>query len=103
MKSTRNLSRRGLLQSAGAAVPTLRLMEAAAAPTENAKFTPVDLSAYFNTSSAGFGPRERARQMGGPSGSRDGLIRTPGGKRSTSWPRFTTRRSSPTPRWNTST
>jgi hypothetical protein len=53
---------------------------AAAPPEDGAKFTPIDLGPYFNTSSAGFGPRERARQMGGLDGPQGDLVRTPGGK-----------------------
>jgi len=45
------------------------------------KFTPIDLSAFFNCSAQDFGPRERAKRLGGDS-ARDGLIRVPGGKQS---------------------
>ena len=43
------------------------------------KFTPVDLSPYFNVSPRDFGPREKAKEIGGGS-ARDGLIRVPTGK-----------------------
>ena len=40
------------------------------------KFTPLDLSQYFNASPRSFGPRAQAREMAS-----DGLIRTPAGER----------------------
>jgi hypothetical protein len=47
--------------------------------TTSAKFTPVDLTRYFNSSPRDFGPRERAKALKGDSAN-DGLIRTPAGK-----------------------
>ena len=44
------------------------------------KFTPIELSAYFNSSSREFGTREKAALIGGDS-AKDSLIRVPGGKR----------------------
>jgi hypothetical protein len=45
----------------------------------NGKFTPVDLSSYFNCSAHEFGPREQAALIGGES-ARDSLVRVPSGK-----------------------
>ncbi|MCZ6514288.1 MAG: hypothetical protein O6850_00310, partial [Acidobacteria bacterium] len=84
-KGNRNdWSRRGFLQTVGAGVPTLTVMlgenaaGAASAPNDAAaasgKFTPLDLSAHFNSSAKDFGPRAHARRF-----SKDGLIRAPGG------------------------
>jgi hypothetical protein len=42
------------------------------------KFTPIDLAPYFNASPINFGPRDRAKELGGDS-AHDGLIRTPAG------------------------
>jgi len=44
------------------------------------KFTPIDLSAHFNSSSREFGPCEKAALIGGES-AKDSLIRVPAGKR----------------------
>lgn len=86
------VSRREFLLTVGATAPTISLMEggasggapgptpAADARDANGKFTPVDLGAYFNSSSQEFGPRERAALIGGDS-AKDSLIRVPGGKR----------------------
>ncbi|PYU88964.1 MAG: hypothetical protein DMG08_23315 [Acidobacteria bacterium] len=84
-------SRRRFLQTVGTGVPTLTVLlnEPHAGPglpagpgaTASAKFTPIDLSAFFNCSAKDFGPRERAKRLGGDS-ARDGLVRVPGGKQS---------------------
>jgi hypothetical protein len=71
-------------------VPTLALMlqgteaggkdgQQASREDSSVKFTPIDLSRYFNASSARFGPRERAKETGGES-AKDGLLRPPGGE-----------------------
>jgi hypothetical protein len=84
-------SRREFLLTVGATAPTISLMEgeASGAPNpgpepqqsdNNGKFTPLDLSAYFNSSSWEFGTREKAALIGGDS-AKDSLIRVPGGKR----------------------
>src|SRR5205809_4351056 len=80
-------SRRRFLQTVGT-VPTLTLLlnESPTRPGSPAtavasKFTPIDLSAFFNCSAKDFGPRERAKRLGGDS-ARDGLVRVPGGKQS---------------------
>ena len=84
-------SRRQFLLTVGATAPTLNLMEGSASGAPNpapeteagdaeGKFTPLDLSAHFNSSSREFGPRERAALIGGDS-AHDFLIRVPGGKR----------------------
>ena len=44
------------------------------------KFTPIELSAYFNSSSQEFGTREKAALIGGDS-AKDSLIRVPRGWR----------------------
>ena len=81
MDSKTGWKRRTFLQGVVVGMPMLRMIGAAAAPPEDgAKFTPIDLGPYFNTSSAGFGHRERARQVGGPGGPQGDLVRTPGGK-----------------------
>ena len=83
-------SRREFLLTVGAA-PTISLMEGEPSgalrpvPQPQAgdvdrKFTPIDLSAYFNASSQEFGTREKAMLIGGES-AKDSLIRVPGGKR----------------------
>ncbi len=85
-KSRLDRSRRTFLQAVGTGVPTLSLMlregAAAGGPPDtdsgSEKFTPLDLSALFNTSAGEFGPRDRAKGMGGDS-QRDGLIRLPAG------------------------
>jgi hypothetical protein len=43
------------------------------------KFTPLDLSPFFNCSPVDFGPREQAKSLNGYAG-RPGLIRTPAGR-----------------------
>ncbi len=84
-------SRRQFLLTVGATAPTLNLMEGSASGAPNpapeteagdaeGKFTPLDLSAHFNSSSREFGPRERAALIGGDS-AHDLLIRVTGGKR----------------------
>lgn len=83
-------TRRDFLRTGSVVVPTLKRMlagDAAApvgqdesgSPADPDKFAPVELSSYFNASSSDFGPRDRARDMGGPS-KQDGLIHTPSGK-----------------------
>jgi hypothetical protein len=62
--------------ASGAPTPSPAL-EAADA---GSKFTPLELSAYFNSSSEEFGTREKAALLGGES-SHDFLIRVPAGKR----------------------
>ena len=84
-------SRREFLVTVGAGAPTIRLMGASggtapypaaqeATPVGGGKFTPIDLGAYFNSSSQEFGTREKAALIGGDS-AKDSLIRVPGGKR----------------------
>ena len=84
-------SRRDFLLTVGAAAPTLTLMESGAegAPSgipkpqvgeAGSKFTPVDLSSFFNSSARDFGTREKATLIGGIS-AKDSLIRVPTGKR----------------------
>jgi hypothetical protein len=84
-------SRRQFLLTVGATAPTISLMEGEAiglprpspppdAADASGKFTPIDLSAYFNSSSREFGSREMAALLGGDS-AKDSLIRVPGGKR----------------------
>ncbi|HSB12953.1 MAG TPA: CehA/McbA family metallohydrolase [Bryobacteraceae bacterium] len=82
MDSKAGWNRRRLLQAVGASVPTLKLVgvAASAAQGDGAKFTPIDLSPYFNASSAEFGPRGMGRQTGAPGARGDVLIRPPGGK-----------------------
>ena len=84
-KSLEDQSRRVFLQTVGAGVPTLSLalQEARAAADEAphgppAKFSPVDLHAFYNCSAKDFGPRERAKELGGET-AKDGLVRVPGG------------------------
>ncbi|HXP11855.1 MAG TPA: hypothetical protein VN828_25330, partial [Acidobacteriaceae bacterium] len=83
-------TRRDFLRTGSVVVPTLKRMLAGDAsaivgqdesgsPPDPGKFAPVELSSYFNASSSDFGPREQARDMGGPS-RQDGLIHTPSGK-----------------------
>jgi hypothetical protein len=85
------VSRREFLVTVGATAPTLSLMGSKASGTEGSaaepeapdasgKFTPIDLSSYFNSSSQEFGTREKAAMIGGDS-VKDSLIRVPGGKR----------------------
>jgi len=85
----RNWSRRTFLRTVGAGVPTLSLMMAGGdVPSgqevgpnqeyDKNKFTPVDLSHYFNCSSSDFGPRPQAKAPGDDS-AEAGLLRTPGG------------------------
>lgn len=84
-------SRREFLATVGAGAPTIRLMGAPggsaphpaaqeATPVGSGKFTPIDLGAYFNSSSQEFGTRDKAALIGGDS-AKDSLIRVPGGKR----------------------
>lgn len=91
-KPAQGVSRRDFLRAVGATAPTISLMAAAASsaaepplprPESNeadGKFTPVDLSTYFNSSSREFGTREKAGFIGGDS-SKDFLIRVPTGRR----------------------
>ena len=83
-------SRRDFLLTVGATAPTISLMgsEAGGPPSPGPqgeardggdKFTPIDLGAYFNSSSQEFGTREKAALIGGES-AKDSLIRVPGGK-----------------------
>jgi len=84
-------TRREFLRSVSATVPTVTLLvqggcigaQAAASPnaeTVSPKFSPIDLSPYLNASPRDFGPREKAREIGGEC-ARDGLIRVPTGKK----------------------
>lgn len=94
-KKTKNpapgFSRREFLLTVGATAPTISLMEgeAVGAPGQvpgpperdtSAKFTPLRLGAYFNSSSREFGPREEAALINGDS-AQDSLIHVPGGRR----------------------
>jgi hypothetical protein len=79
-------TRRSFLQTVGAGTPTLSLvLERAASqnpvlpPVRSEKFSPIDLTAFFNASSRDFGPREQVRSLGGKSHS-DRLLRTPAGQ-----------------------
>lgn len=88
MKSKDKHSRRKFLQIATSSLPSLHLVAqgtpalpvASSVRSEVAfhKFSPVDLSAYFNASARDFGSRDRARELGGQSAT-DGLIRMPSG------------------------
>ena len=95
-KRENHYSRRTFLRAVGTSVPTLQLVgRAAAAPggigpgsspesrgTFNSrKFTPIDLTPFFNCSPKDFGPREQANSLDGYSG-HAGLIRTPAGRQS---------------------
>ncbi len=83
-------SRRQFLAGCGAGPTLTKLaMGAPAAPASHPaplekqpdeKFTPVSLADYFNVSSRQFGPKARAKGLGGAS-RQDGLIRVLGGKR----------------------
>jgi hypothetical protein len=86
-KSSRRYSRRSFLRTIGVSVPLLSLVGEGAyldaqqqgvSPQgyDSDKFTPLDLSQYFNASPRSFGPRAQAREMG-----TDELIRTPAGER----------------------
>src|SRR5262249_13754719 len=50
-----------------------------ASGVDSRKFTPIDLTPFYNCSPADFGPRDRARSLIGYE-SRPGLIRTPAGR-----------------------
>jgi hypothetical protein len=89
--SAPGFSRREFLLTVGATAPTISLMEGEASGEPRSiprpevgeastKFTPVDLSSFFNSSSREFGTREKAMLIGVDS-AKDGLIRVPGGKR----------------------
>src|SRR6266480_3606382 len=78
-------SRRDFLQTLSSGVPTLALIarqtnirvaetEGVGGPPTSEKFTPIDLSRYFDASPAQFGERDEARQLSGES-ARDGLDR----------------------------
>ena len=82
-------TRRNFLRMASASVPTLSLVNWRAGAQssqaaelvheyDKSKFTPLDLSPWFNCSSIDFGSHPRAGGSGGESG-RDGLTRMPGG------------------------
>jgi hypothetical protein len=90
-KSVPGVSRREFLLTVGATAPTISLMEGDAsgvvspgakpeAPDATGRFTPIKLSAYFNSSSREFGPREKVALVGGES-AKDSLIRVPAGWR----------------------
>ena len=95
-KSKTNRSRRVFLQAVGASVPTLSLVvkEGAARGASSglphssvsSKFTPVDLTRFFQCSPKAFGPRERVKDDGlwrnGGDSVRDGLTRMPTGRQS---------------------
>ena len=89
-RSIRSRSRRKFLQLMGSTVPTLTLMggggtatatarPAPATGVDGAKFTPINLSRYFNASSADFGAHEQAKEIGSESAV-DGLLRVPAGR-----------------------
>lgn len=86
----KNYSRRTFLRTVGTSVPTLALVAqettaramtpiASGSEEGSGKFTPIDLSPFFNASPADFGPRDWAEDLIGDS-ARDGLVRTPTGK-----------------------
>jgi hypothetical protein len=92
MNSQKDWSRRNFLKTVGSAVPTLKLVvdgtgarASSLRPSQQQrmedKFIPVDLALYFTASSSDFGPRNLAKELGGPSAT-DSLIRTPSGKQS---------------------
>ena len=83
-------SRRKFIQTVGASVPTLSLLVGGAQSIGSegmlertqfsaTKFTPIDLSVYFNCSPADYGPQEQAKRLSGASGN-DGMVRTPAGR-----------------------
>jgi len=89
--SAPGFSRREFLLTVGATAPTIRLLEDEMSGASNRvllpeagnsgrKFTPIELSAYFNSSSPEFGVREMAALIGRDS-AKDSLIRVPTGKR----------------------
>jgi hypothetical protein len=80
------------LQTVGAGVPTLKLVldGTSAGARDSAgpdldfdpqKFTPIELVPHFNASPREFGPRERAKRLGGDPAN-DGLLRMPAGEQS---------------------
>lgn len=84
-------SRREFLLMTGTGAPMISLMVGAGSETTyaasktkmesaNGKFTPIDMTPYFNASAREFGPRDGAAALGGGS-AHDHLIRVPGGKR----------------------
>jgi hypothetical protein len=84
-------TKREFLRTVGVSVPTLAVIAQPSGtafrtsmPSRNdavsEKFTPIDLSPYFNASPREFGPRERAKEIGGEC-ARDGLIRVPTGRK----------------------
>lgn len=82
----RDKSRRKFLQTVGASVPTLGLLANSVAvpavpssPAAPSRFTPLDLSRFYNCSARDFGSRDRARRLSGDAAG-DGLVRTPGGE-----------------------
>ena len=87
-RTLKDRGRRTFLKAVTLGVPTLTLALNGAAPSVTSsgastksfsgKFTPVDLAPYFNASPINFGPRGRAKELGGDS-AQDGLIRTPAG------------------------
>lgn len=90
--SKMEMSRRELLLTLAAVVPTLSLLPANASNTarttvdpenwgNSAKFTPIDLGLYFNSSSREFGPRQLSAYLRSKTSPEDSLIRVPGGKR----------------------
>jgi hypothetical protein len=94
MTNKMELSRREFLHAVGT-VPTLSLLPAIAAGTRrpapeaedtgsSAKFTPIDLGAYFNCSSREFGPRQISAYLRvmvvDQYSEKDALIRVPGGR-----------------------
>ncbi|MFB3923656.1 MAG: CehA/McbA family metallohydrolase [Terriglobia bacterium] len=86
-----NRSRRSFLKKVGTGVPTISLVlknaqggqapptGAAGTPRHSTKFTPVDLTTFFNCSPRDFGPRARARELTGDALG-DGLIRPLAGR-----------------------
>jgi hypothetical protein len=93
-KQGSHYSRRTFLRAVGSTVPTIQLVSRAAAAQggggassrsvshqafNSGKFTPLDLTPFFNCSPADFGLREQAKSLNGYAG-RPGLIRTPAGR-----------------------
>jgi hypothetical protein len=85
-------SRRAFLQAVSGAVPAVGpiymgvasqgiITPPSADKEVSEKFTPIELTPYFNCSPTDFGPREQAKRLSGYAG-REGLIRTPSGRQS---------------------
>jgi len=87
-------SRRAFLQRVGTTLPMIQLTSGEAAAqgrtaagsswrsgsgVNSRKFTPIDLTPFYNCSPGDFGPRDRAKSLIGYAG-KPGLIRTPAGR-----------------------